>query len=1617
MKRTNISKFVLFFLALTASAVPIHADYTWTRAVTELNSDYTNTKYWTGSDGQVYVSGPTVKVSTGNTLTIDKTFNLGAANTTTNLTIDGTLKLTANRPVAGVGNNCVNVINVNGVLNASASNFCFGENWNTKTTMNINSGASVSMNGLVGSAGAATINIAEGARLIFPQNVILGWQSADKNYSYMGLVNQTDGTVTAMGTVRTWTNTSGIGIACPWGNEQASASLPAGQYILSGGSFSTLRFNQNDAYDEEKFSGNTTTNTNSDRLGIYETLGITNDQAKTKCFIMTGGQANIVSVSNITATDSAQFGTLSVPTLFTGGTLNVLKIDASRMAGDTFTQDGGILSPSGGTWANNTLIVMPNGISSTSVTGGYTQNAGEIRFDIASDSSYDTMSVSGAASLNGTLNIIDRATYTSGSQTYTLLTAGSLTKGANYAVNVCGANVGSYVVNDSGNTVTLTVNYASQTYTWKAGTAATNEFLTAANWTPATENANYRNHVFGDGTNNAYAKVSAGSGLVGSNFLTMANGSSTATLDVEGAMEIYKFTTGSGTANLNIKGDATVNFLGTANFNSGNMTLSGNSKTVISYDTTSYASTENKRSRIGNSSKATNFTMTDNASLYVNIIGADDRYFVVGAGSGTTTFQMKDNSVILLGTALTHNRGYAAHWGGEGTVNTTLSGNATLFSEIRLYFGEDNNGTRVSTINLTENSRMFTGLFLVGGGGNTQLNISGNSYLNTDGEFCIGYGSRTTTNTVTQTGGTAEIWGDGVTRWTNKKWGITFGGNGAQRTTGTYQLQGGTLNTTGLTYNTNSGKDTAEKQQSVTAPLVEMSGGTMNVIANTNADSGTIEVPFSFTGGTLNAKKIVGYGNTRSNTWRTDHEAGTAANNTFYQSGGVLSPDGGTIKTDAVTAIGDFGSTTYKTFVASATGVGRTDIVGNYELSGTGRVKLDIGAWNTGIDATNNDYVTVSGTATLGGAGIQVKLSDALLTAVTDGTYTGNGKVLLMNAGTYATEASAISITSWNSQLSAGYTWTPTIEGNNLFGTLRAVNPYWTSDGKWSANVNMADTFYVGSTTYGGNKDAQSAVLTVNNDDLGQLIIGETAADKGKLTISGTTQIKTTKDTQVGLSGTGELVIDGTANVNISANAHFGVNQGSKGTLTIGTQGSATGPTVFISNTKISGEGDKGQGNLNFYSGTFTTYCLDLAHNGLSTATMNMTGGTLNVNGMTRFTENLGSTATFNMSGGTLNLNYRTTWGSHGKTNVTISGGTITAKGQFVLNFYEQDDYVTQTGGTANIWGNTTDGWGVRTNPGFITNYSSQSSNAAWHAGLQFGNTANLDVLRGKNGNQLWAISGGELNTYRISTLINTTDTMLKISGDAVVNVVSGGSANDGKYYGILAVPTEMTGGTLNAETIIAKAAYYNKAGEITQTSHNYMKNGQFLQQGGTLSPETGTVVNGVFIPAKTGAKTTIIGDYVVDLSKSGPQAALSTNSVVQNVLSDPIFSVPVISFDVYSATDYDQLEVTGKMTIDPNATLEIRYDGTNLSEVTSVSDFFNLTGDVSQSQVAFKEIDVVDSTGEVLLTMGADALSFNLTPSGLQVGLGGMANYIPEPSTWALLVLGVGLLFVRKRG
>ncbi|MDO4629658.1 MAG: PEP-CTERM sorting domain-containing protein [Planctomycetia bacterium] len=1182
---------------IMGSVEPVSADYVWKGNGTELVGDLTDSNYWEGTSGNVQINTGTVNVSRRNTVTLSRTTIFGdtAGNLTVN--IDGTLKLTGNRPVSANVSGHTNVINIRGTLDASAGNFCYGEGWGGKTTMNIYGGASVNMSGLIGSAGQATIHVMDGATLKFHNAAVLGWQGNGSNSAYMGIINQTGGTVNAMNTGRQWTNISGVAFTS---KDKSGTTMPSGQYLLSSGVLNTVRMSANDDYDEDNYTVKTLSYTNSDRQTVYTNVGLTDAQktlSDTKNFIMTGGQANIVSISS-NASDAAFLGTLSVPTLFTGGTLNVLNIDASRMANDTFEQYGGVLSPNGGTWANNALTVDTHGISSTTITGNYNQIGGAIAADIAAGTSYDKFAVTGTASLAGVINVIDTSQTESGSATYNILTAdGGITAADTLRYNVGGLNVDSYTTTLSadGKTLSVTVNYGNNTtYTWTGGTDANNDFLTRGNWSAGSENINYAKHIFGNGTNNAVATIKSGY-YAGSdtmnmardtstatltiekdaqyevvNGLTMASASgSTATLNVNGNFLASALTVGAGTANINVGKTGTFTVSGVSDFNNGVFTSAG----TLVFD---------NELRVGNASNNTGATLTImDGSLTTKKVeiaknGATGS-MIVGVTDGSTT-----PSVVVNGDLCVAGPNAGA---GKGTL-TVNSGNLKVTNTMDLGYKSNSTGT----FNLNGGNVTFSSMWRTSevGGSTANINISGGSLFLNQHTTLGSYGKTNATisggeitalgqfvvnfyegdDIINQTGGVANIWGNSTAGWnirTNPGFmtdyvynnslhaGLQFG-NGLQSNdlrdwNGEMQwnISGGELNTYRVSTTV---RHTREHN------LLSISGDAeVNIISSDRVKySGILAVPTKMTGGTLNVETIYA----KAARYYSDNTLANAAynymaNGVFLQEGGVLSPDGGSV---------DAG---YH-FIASATGIGSTTIFGNYTLDGTGSIKLDVGEFSNDFSALNDkiivDAVGVdgSGVANIGGSGIMVNLASGLLTSVQNGETADGSQVLLMTASSFTGDDGNIAQYGWNNQLQGSdYYWTSQVAdyGDGLRGlyavltSMSTSTSYWDESAKaWNGNVMDALEIYVGSSTVGNSSAAPSAVINASNRNLGRFYVAYDAGTSGKLTITNNATVESIQLNQVGVSGAGELLIDKGATFN-AANLELGVNQGATGTLTV----------------------------------------------------------------------------------------------------------------------------------------------------------------------------------------------------------------------------------------------------------------------------------------------------------------------------------------------------------------------------------------------------------------------------------------------------------------------------------
>lgn len=1488
-------------IVLLLAAARLAAAYTWKGAVTELNTDYTNTHYWNeGTSGETLFYG-TANVSYGNTLSFSNyTFNFGAANTVSTLNVDGTLNITTDRPVMGIGNGSTSTFNVNGLLNVTAVNFCFGEFNDTKTVMNIHSGGSVVMSGLVGSSGQTTVNIASGASLRFASGIILGYRGGNNTYSYQGIIHQTGGTFSAMTTGRQWTNISGIGIGSS--AVTTGSKMPSGQLILSGGSMSTVRFGFNNDYDEDRYTYTASTYTNSDRLTIYSNLGLSDTQkalANSKCFLMTDGEANIVSVSNLTASDSASFGSLEVPTLFLGGKLNVLKIDAGRMKDDTFEQYGGVIAPNGGTWANNVLTVDPHGITGTTVTGNFKQYDGAVWLDIASGTSFDQFTVSGSADLAGTIYVTDVSGAATGIQSYNILKAGTLTTQDGFGIVFGGKNVldSSYSIENG--TISTSVTYGDTvTYNWKGGTDSANAFLTRASWTDnngdAHSNINYQNHIFGDSTNgNAYAKVTSGT-LAGSNTLQMAAGTSTAALEIEAggqyeALDAVTLASAAGsTASLNINGtflaDSTLTSgAGTTNITvgtKGTLNVSGvaglQNTTLNSSGTLNFAANATLAS---GTLTVTNGTLTANASNTTTYIGygaGNTASLVVGTTDQSTSPVLKFNKLYITGqnanastgnftlnsgTVTTGELDYAFSSDSKGTFN--LNG-GTFIVTGQTRFTESQNA--VLTFNMTGGTFLMQAQTTWGSHGQTTVNISGGT-MTALGQFVLNFYEQS--DSVMQTGGTVNLWANSTAGWNvrtnpgyisgyanNNTWnaglqfGNTWGSDSLRAANGstTWSISGGTLN--------------AYRIFNMIAPTENMlyiSGDAQVNIVSSGAAAkyyGILSAPASMTGGTLNVETIYAlapYYNSKNVMSEQSHNY--MLDGIFKQEGGVLSPDGGSVDSN-------------NKFVASAAGISSTTIIGNYTLSGTGAIKLDVGAFDTDFNSANDSVLVVcadgtdGGHAIIGGSGVKINLSSALLTNVQAGNYDADlsaAKVLLMTASDFG--SSVVDWYGWNNQLKGtDYYWTSSVESygaeglQGLYAVLASASAacYWDQTaGAWSSNVYAAPEFYVGSSTIGNSPNATSAVLNQSSSSLGTMHVAQDAGNTGKLTVTNNAQISSLQLNEVGIAGTGELVIDAGASLTASS-VTLGVDSTGVGTLTVngtaaltnlvqgkGTANIAVGSagTLSVASTFSQTKGSiTSAGTLRFHDDVTLTNA-DVQITG-GTASFNaplvMNSGTMTLSGNSKtsivYSENTvsrigtgSSTATLNVKG---NAQLQISAGSNDERYMKFGGSTSTAN----LNFSENAVVFWGTDPTTRFRGSTTHlGDGGTTNTTLSGNALLFSNNR-----IYFGEVANASRLNTLNLTENSKFLAGVL------LVSGSGNTELNIKDDAYMNIANTFCVGFGGSTGVINPTIQALGRTSYGTTSVINqtggtAEIWCDTGELRWNSRGLTFGGA----GGTLTAGT----------------------------------------------------------------------------------------------------------------------------------------------------------------------------------
>ncbi|MBQ9455643.1 MAG: hypothetical protein IJU53_08245 [Thermoguttaceae bacterium] len=391
-----------------------------------------------------------------------------------------------------------------------------------------------------------------------------------------------------------------------------------------------------------------------------------------------------------------------------------------------------------------------------------------------------------------------------------------------------------------------------------------------------------------------------------------------------------------------------------------------------------------------------------------------------------------------------------------------------------------------------------------------------------------------------------------------------------------------------------------------------------------------------------------------------------------------------------------------------------------------------------------------------------------------------------------------------------------------------------------------------------GTKDHLAAKARLSGSDLllESLTLGADADSQGELSVVLAKKAQIF-GVQIGKEGAGSLSL-GLGTVLNSSSVILGEAPNSAGTLTL-----KDADLTTISLSIGDAEGSKGTLKIEGKSHVNVLGALGFGHSGESFG--EQTGGEVVACANLLFGESGKGSTEYALKDGLFWTKRGFSLGSAGKGLLEISGGEFRADGQFVIGFYSANSTVRQTGGTANI-GGTQSAWGYRTNPGFIEGFSKEKI-ADYCAGIQFGGTRmDSEELR-TGGTGEYYLEGGTVNTPRISNMTRNLTPMFFLSGGEL-NVLSDPAI---PYSGLVAAPIQMKGGTLRAETILAKG---------------YMADDSFVQEGGVFEPvgkakiDGNYVVKNAQIVVKPGVTLDVTGNFECENATITLPAGADLNAV-----------------------------------------------------------------------------------------------------------------------------------------
>jgi T5SS/PEP-CTERM-associated repeat protein len=813
-------------------------------------------------------------------------------------------------------------------------------------------------------------------------------------------------------------------------------------------------------------------------------------------------------------------------------------------------------------------------------------------------------------------------------------------------------------------------------------------------------------------------------------------------------------------------------------------------------------------------------------------------------------------------------------------------------------------------------------------------------------------------------------------------------------------------------------------------------GGTYSVIFNDNYTSSNAISSLTLDGGNSTSTAQLTQNADGDNLYAPTETIGLSNGAIYNQSAGTNGTDTMYIgKSSTSTAFynlsGDGVLTGETPFASSILYVGWSG-TGTFTQSGTSTNSMativlafgsKAGTYNFESGTISADAVTVGST---GKGDFNQTGGNSTVNTVTIGDATTSGN------GTY--ELSTGTLTAGNEYLGGAGTFTQTSGTNFISGPVSTPE---------------LDIGYLSATTGTAEYLLKGGLLTGPSEN-----IGYGRGDLGDLNQTAGSNETTSLDVGLGSGATGTYELTGSSSLLITGVEYIG--DAGTGTFTQagGTNKLDGDDSVTNAGGLIIGNQSGSHGEYLLESGTLTpigSHSVDFevigagnsASNG-DTADLKQTGGT-NLADSVTLGENAGSIGTYELSGDNSSLlEVRSTKlivGDSGTGSFTQTGGTVNVAGQGLYVGYNEGSV-----GHYNMQG------GFIENSFQVIGFQNSMANGDVADFNQSGGNNNASLILGSN--------AGSVGTYELSGSSSTINSSGEIIGDNGTgtftqtggsNSVSG-EIDLGDLNGASGTYTMSNGAQLSATTLNVAPAVGGKGAMTIDGSSTHVEVNQLAVGGSTKNPGgTGTLtltggatihasstvsagINGT-IDATGGAITIGSNDTAATLGEilintGGVLAGNGTfiaNKVINGgniVPGDPTTmhiqgdyeqtANGVLTLDIAGAGagDYDTLDITGALKIDSGATLKLNFiDGF----APTLGETFDLIG--------YQTVDPLNASFTTVDIEGlAPGFDYTLTPVGLGgtdvqlTALNDALTAVPEPSTYALLLLGGGLLFWQAR-